>query len=186
MAICPCFDPFWTNFGTHRPKIGGNQLSEVSENDLNELSGLENGVVGRKMSILTHLVWIIWQFHQFWTNFGTPGPKLAKILRNFFLEVLEIVFVILFLHENMAIDTKFNLNQMKIQVLQPECCIWDGAKNELEDHFSTLGGLLHFWSKSKKIVNHPSERSLTTFKIQSSLIWRSDLPTAHPNNNRNL
>ena len=69
-----------THFGTPRPKIGGNQLSEVSENDLNELSWLKNGVVGRKMSILAHLVWIIWQFVSILTNFGpilAPlGPKL--------------------------------------------------------------------------------------------------------------
>ena len=68
----PILDQFW------HPKTQnwGNQLSEVSENDLNEFSWLENRVVGRKMSILAHLVWIIWQFVSILTHFG---PILAPL-----------------------------------------------------------------------------------------------------------
>ena len=69
MAILPILDQFCTHFGTPRPKIGGNQLLEVSENDLNELRWLVNGVVGREISILARLVWIIWQFVPILTNF---------------------------------------------------------------------------------------------------------------------
>ena len=38
MAVTPILDPFWSPFGTPRPKNVGNQLLEVSGNSLNELS----------------------------------------------------------------------------------------------------------------------------------------------------
>ena len=54
------FYPFWSHFGSPGTNILGNQLSEVSESTRNELSWYENRVVGREMSILALLVWIIW------------------------------------------------------------------------------------------------------------------------------
>ena len=60
MVISPILDQFWGHFDTPGAKIVGIQLLEVSENVINQLRWYENGVVGTKMSILAHLVKIIW------------------------------------------------------------------------------------------------------------------------------
>ena len=76
MAVVPILDPFWSPFGTPRPKNVGNQLLEVSGNSLNELSWSENGVVEQKINIPTLLVLKILPFNQFWSILGpfwTPG-----------------------------------------------------------------------------------------------------------------
>ena len=60
MVILPISVNFGTHFGTPRGKLWGNQCLKMFETIINKLSGVENGRIGTKMSILALLVSEIW------------------------------------------------------------------------------------------------------------------------------
>ena len=68
------FGQFKNYFGTPKPEIWGNQLSDVFESIVNGLSGLINGSIGTIIRILALLVVKILLILN---NFGTPRSKIV-------------------------------------------------------------------------------------------------------------
>ena len=60
IVLLPILGGSGTHFETTRAKLWGNQCLKMFETIINELSGVENGRIGTKMSILALLVSEIW------------------------------------------------------------------------------------------------------------------------------
>ena len=73
---------FGANFGTPRAQFWGNLWVIMFETITTGLSGVENGGIGTKMSILALLVSEIWWFYPFWGGLGQFWGPMAQFWDN--------------------------------------------------------------------------------------------------------